>query len=220
MKVWLAFIFLISFSFHSNCFEIIEDLSLKEDGSGTYKLTINLSDSKVKFKTLLTMDSLAGTKVPSEEEITFQVNQFKEYLTKSESVTNFIIHLDFEELIFKFNLEFKSIDKLQKHIISYSQPNSTTSLFLSPLYTFTSNTLTRKISTTNYPKDWVSKIAEDDVNLLKESSIVFISRFTKPIISTDPSLIKISKSGTACMQKISIWDVINRPEISNFKIFF
>ena len=219
MKVWFALIFLVFFSFHSSCFEIIEDLSLKEDGSGTYKLTINLSDSKVKFKTLLTMDSLAGTKVPSEEEITFQVNQFKEYLTKSESVTNFIVHLDFEKLIFKFNLEFKSIERVQKHILSYSQPNSTTSLFLSPLYTFTSNTLTRNIST-NYPKDWVSKIAEDDVNLLKESSIVFICRFTKPIISTEPSLIKISKSGTACMQNMSIWDAINRPESSNFKILF
>lgn len=218
MRVWFALLFLFFFSLQSSCFEIIEDLSLKEDGSGTYKLTVNLSDSKVKFKTLLTMDSLAGTKVPNEEEITFEVNEFKAFLVKSENVTNFIVHLDFEELIFKFTLEFKSIERLQKHILSYSQSNSTTSLFLSPVYAFTANSLTRKISTTNYPKDWISKISEDDVNLLKESSIVFISRFTKPIISTEPSLFKISKSGTACMQKISLWDVINNPEISNFKI--
>jgi hypothetical protein len=48
---------LILFSFTS-CIEIIDDVTVKNDGSGSMKYTINLSASKVKINTILALDSL------------------------------------------------------------------------------------------------------------------------------------------------------------------
>ena len=58
----------ILFSFNS-CIEIIDDISIKNDGSGTLKYTVNLSSSKIKINSILALDSLEGKKVPSLSEI-------------------------------------------------------------------------------------------------------------------------------------------------------
>ena len=53
----------------TSCIEIIEDLKLNSDGSGTFKYSINLSQSKTKTSAILALDSLYGEKVPKISEI-------------------------------------------------------------------------------------------------------------------------------------------------------
>lgn len=46
----ILFLFILGILFGaSSCVEIIDDLTLNEDGSGTFKYTVNLSSSKVKL---------------------------------------------------------------------------------------------------------------------------------------------------------------------------
>lgn len=58
----------ILLSFNS-CIEIIDDITIKNDGSGTLKYTINLSSSKIKINSILALDSLDGRKIPTIAEI-------------------------------------------------------------------------------------------------------------------------------------------------------
>ena len=46
----------------SSCIEIIDDISMNNDGSGTFKYSINLSQSKVKVNSYLALDSINGEK--------------------------------------------------------------------------------------------------------------------------------------------------------------
>ena len=55
--------FLVFFSFTS-CFEIVEEVTLKKDGSGEMSFSINLSQSKTKLNSIMLMDSINGYKVP------------------------------------------------------------------------------------------------------------------------------------------------------------
>ena len=64
MPKFIPFIFLVLFGL-SSCIEIIDDLSLKSDGSGTFKYSVNLSSSKIKVNSILALDSIDGKKVPS-----------------------------------------------------------------------------------------------------------------------------------------------------------
>ena len=56
MNFKTIFSLLLLFSFTS-CFEIVEDISFKKDGSGVLKLILNLSQSKNEINTLMKLDS-------------------------------------------------------------------------------------------------------------------------------------------------------------------
>ena len=64
----------------TSCIEIIDDVTVNNDGSGSLKYTINLSASKVKINSILALDSLEGRPVPSKEELEERIVSFKKKL--------------------------------------------------------------------------------------------------------------------------------------------
>ena len=49
----------------ASCFEIIEDINVHKNGSGTYKFIVNLSQSKNQIDKIRTQDSILHFKVPT-----------------------------------------------------------------------------------------------------------------------------------------------------------
>ena len=77
MKRFLVFIGL--FFAMVSCVDIVDDISIKSDGTGTFKYSVNLSASKVKVNSILALDSLDGKKVMKLPEIKENVKTFKEH---------------------------------------------------------------------------------------------------------------------------------------------
>ena len=100
----------------SSCIEIIDDISLNDDGSGTLKYNINLSASKVKINSILALDSLNGKKVPSREEIQSKIDHFKSIFEKKEGISNVVITSDYTNYMFKLSCDFASVKLLQSAI--------------------------------------------------------------------------------------------------------
>ena len=108
--------FLVVFFTMSSCIEIIDDLTFKSDGSGTFKYTLNLSASKLKVNSILALDSLDGKKVPSIQEIKDKINKYKEIIAQKEGISNVKVETDFTNFILKIQCDFTSILTLQKAI--------------------------------------------------------------------------------------------------------
>ena len=70
----------------SGCFEWIEDISFNADGSGTYKATLNLSSSKMRIKSILSLDSLNGKPIPSLDDIHHEMDRWSEKLEQHNSI--------------------------------------------------------------------------------------------------------------------------------------
>ena len=63
MKLMIYILSIITVFSISSCIEIIDDLTLNSDGTGSFKYTINLSASKIKINSILALDSLDGKKI-------------------------------------------------------------------------------------------------------------------------------------------------------------
>src|SRR5574343_129436 len=113
MKLFYSFLLILSFLGLTSCIEIIDDISLKNDGSGTLKYTINLSSSKVKINSILALDSLDGRKVPSIPEMEERIVSFKKKLSTKTGISNVTIESDFTNYIFKLQCDFTSVIALQ-----------------------------------------------------------------------------------------------------------
>ena len=102
----------------SSCIEIIDDITIRNDGSGTLKYNVNLSSSKVKIGSLLALDSLNGKKVPSLDQIKEKVNLFKFKLEEQPGITNVTLSPNWGEYIFKLQCDFTSVQALLKALRS------------------------------------------------------------------------------------------------------
>jgi hypothetical protein len=61
----------------SSCIELIDDITIHANGTGTLKYSINLSSSKVKVHSMLALDSLNGIKMLNQSELQLKITQFK-----------------------------------------------------------------------------------------------------------------------------------------------
>ena len=116
MKTFAYFgMIFILFGFTS-CIEIIDDITLKNDGSGTLKYSINLSSNKVKINSILALDSLENKKVPSIAEIEAEIISFKNKLDAKTGISQVIVDYNFTDFIFKIQCDFTSVSALQTAI--------------------------------------------------------------------------------------------------------
>lgn len=220
MKIKGIFFLLILLSGLTSCVEIIDDLTLNTDGSGTFKYTLNLSSSKVKINSYLALDSLDGKKVPSISEISDKANIIVEELKKKEGITGVSFEADYTEFIFKIKLEFTSLHKLQnaiKEVIrSESKEKNLTGLDYDWVK-YSDNILNRSVPqiTINKAKEINSKDAEQ----LKTGSYTSITRFEKEIEKFDNDKAVLSKNRKAVMLRTDPYSLSQNPHLLDNVIY-
>lgn len=205
----------------SGCFELIEDTTLNSDGSGSYKLTVNLSASTTKVNSLMAMDSIKGTKVPSRSELQQKLQVYTKNLNTKEGITNAKAELNTENWILNLTMDFESLKSLRNGMIGLSEDinnKPANDKINSIILDFSKNIYQRKIGGL-IPKDWQEKARKnEDFALLKDGKCVFIQRFDKEIINVSSDDVRVAKSKKATMLQLSPLTLVNNPSIIDYSI--
>jgi len=96
----------------SSCFEIVEDVSFKKDGSGVFKLIVNMSQSKNELNSLMKLDSSSGYEIPTMNEINSYLNQTLQTLKTTEGLSNISLKRDFKNWVFEIKTDFNTTENL------------------------------------------------------------------------------------------------------------
>ncbi|MDO7743668.1 MAG: hypothetical protein MUP99_07845, partial [Pedobacter sp.] len=83
----------------SSCFQVIEEINVTSNGSGTVTLTVNLSSSKAKVASIMLLDSINGYKVPTKQKIQQEMDEVVVYLKNSPGIGNVTKRVDFDNYI-------------------------------------------------------------------------------------------------------------------------
>jgi len=199
MKYLVFLLVLISMT---SCVEIIDDLTFKSDGSGTFKYTVNLSASKVKVNSLLALDSLDGKKVPSIQEIKDKITKYKEIIAQKEGISNVKVETDFTNFILKFQCDFSSILTLQKAIKEIVLDESKNKKEIESYWlTWEGNKLTRSVP--SITGDLTARLKKEDIEGLKKGNYISITRFDRTIEKCENTASLISANKMNVMLKIT-----------------
>jgi len=204
----LLFIFLIPIL--SSCFEVVEEITLKNDGTGDVVLTINLSQSKTKVASVMLLDSVQGYKVPSKQKIQQELNEAVAYLKKSEGISNVKSTSDFSNYIATISFSFKdvsNINNITKNILAQQKIKATNTSSYS--YNKTTKTFNRKYQPVSTAKTEFNKLKAKDKAVFNGATYTSIYRFESPVTSSTNPASNVSKSKKAVMLKSSIMDLIN-----------
>jgi len=210
----ILFLLIVPALMLSSCIEIIDDLSLNLDGSGTFKYTVNLSSSKVKVNSILALDSFNGKKVPKIEEIESKINQFRELLTLEKGIKSVQTEFNKVDFIAKITVDFSSLEDLQAGIksvltqldssIKYSEDDTA-------WITWDHKSLKRMIP--QLVEERIKNETQSDQALLNTGSYTCISRLPKAIQNTSNSACKLNPTKTAAMLRVNTLDLKLNPSL-------
>jgi len=203
-------LFIVLIPFLSSCFEVIEEIAMKNDGTGDVVLTINLSQSKTKVASVMLLDSVQGYKVPSKQKIQQELNEAVAYLKKSEGISNVKSTSDFNNYIATISFSFKdvsNINNITKNILAQQKIKATNTS--SYTYNKASKTFSRKYQAIGTAKTEFNKLKAKDRAVFNGATYTSIYRFESVVTSNTNPASNVSKSKKAVMLKSSIMDLIN-----------
>lgn len=202
MKLFYTLVLFLSFFGFTSCIEIIDDISLKNDGSGTLKYTINLSSSKVKINSILALDSLDGKKVPSIPEMEERIASFKKKLSAKTGISNVTIESNFTDYIFKLQCDFTNVLALQnalKDVIEEESKEKNIPELDHNWLSWDGSKMTRSIPEITVKK--TKDLKTEDIELMKQGNYTSITRFERAVEKFDNTAAVLSKNKMAVMIK-------------------
>ncbi len=220
MKILIYSIFTVLLFAFSACIEIIDDITINEDGSGTFKYTVNLSSSKVKINSILALDSLDGKKVPSLKQIQEKLTKIITELKTKNGISNVRFTSDYSNFIFKLNCDFNSLDELQIAIkdLAVKENNGKEIPELNHDWiSYQNDSLVRSVPQITVAK--TSKINQRDSDLLKEGHYTSITRFSKEVDSFSNGSAKLSKNKKAVMVRTNPYLLTKKPQLLDNVIY-
>jgi hypothetical protein len=199
------------------CFEIVEEVNLNTDGSGSFCFTLNLSQSKLDINAMLLLDSINGRAVPKVNDLKKTLAQVETTLKNDSSITNVAIAQNWENYIFSISGNFKNVDALNKAIAGiYAMFNKSAgqSLALQDNFSY-GNKIFKRLYNNNL-SDKYNSLSGKDKLVFKNAKYTSVYRFKSPVSSYTNTQALKSKSGMSVMFKSSIMDLItNQKTIEN-----
>ena len=214
MKNLIQTVIILCFSFFLvGCFEVTEEVDMKNDGSGDVTLTVNLSESKDNLKAYWKMDQVEGVDVPKQAEIDEEIQNVKKALAAVKGINNVKTSADYDEFIFKISGSFDNVKTLNKGINAVVTELNRTAMPIMKKdnFAYSSGKFTRYFE---YMPNWTLNEEEyDNLNMsarfvMETARIVGIYRFEKPVKSYTNKKAELSPSKKAVKFESNIADLI------------
>ncbi len=200
---------LLMFSF-SSCFEVLEQITLKNDGSGTLNIKLNLSQSKTKMKSIMLMEKVNGHRVPKKEEIKKEFKDLVSTANAINGISNAAHTYDFTDYIFSFSCDFTDLDKLNSLIYAVRKKKSKKPVTRDKYVDYEIDAKKMKRNFTfAWTKDYL-KLSAEDKKVFDEATFTGVYKFARKVNSNSNSNAKISANKQAVMLRLNVIDVINK----------
>lgn len=199
-----------------SCFQIIEELTFNEDDSGNYKLTVNLSQSKSKVKSVLLLDSINGHAVPSREEMTVKFDKLVADLNADPGIDQAKVNADWENCIYTISCHFNKVEALNQSLKKLGENSGIkdSTLYMHSVYEKDPQKFVRE---GNYNvKEAYRDLKEDDKKIFREAEFIGVYKFASAVKNVSNPKARTSKNGKAVMVKAQFLDLIlGKADIAN-----
>lgn len=201
-----------------SCFEIIEQVLVKNDGSGTFQLVLNMSKSKTRLNSIMKMKTVNGHEVPTKEEIKSKVAAIEKTIKSTAGISQVHTALDFDNYIATLNCSFANVNSLNNAVknINDKQNNKQTGIDKNYEYDAATKTFIRlnRFSL----KEEYQKLSNADREVFSTANYTGIFRFEKEIAAASNKESKVAAGKKAVMLKHNALDIITQKKSIENKI--
>ncbi|MFT4522802.1 MAG: hypothetical protein ACI8ZN_001754 [Bacteroidia bacterium] len=201
MRLFQTSIFLTALFLLSGCFEIVEELNHKANGSGNFTYTLNLSRSKEKLATILSLDSFGGLRIPKQADIQEQLQKGTELLDGKKGISNVQLKTDYDNFIFVISFEYSNIASFNAAARIIHENMSPYNQVYQPIFELDSSGIKRHPDA--HSSYLLGHIQMKNPSILKDADYTTIFRFEREVDAVG-NIAKLSKSKKAVMYKYKV----------------
>ncbi len=206
-KIGYSFLLIIIITCQS-CFEIVEQVFLKEDGTGTFLLTLNLSRSKTKLASIAKMKTINGHDVPTQQEIRAKLKDIEKTISKTQGISNCKTSIDFENYIATIGCNFTKVENLNAVVKNIVTIENGKSKYVDKSYAYdAAANVFYRLNKYSLRQDY-NKMSNADKEIFATANYTSIYKFENQIATVSNAGANISASKKAIMLKQNVLDVI------------
>ncbi|WP_144283165.1 hypothetical protein [Chryseobacterium echinoideorum] len=210
------FFLLIPLLFFTSCFDILDKVNMKADGSGEYSLILNASKSKTRLASISKMETINGKKVPKKSEIEAKINDAARIFRTTPGISNVKTAMDFDNYIIKLSCNFREIEDVNAGLAQLKSKNILGKMVPTQIYSHNSAKKTfskNKVSTFKNEYDQLSKA---DKEIFNDAKYISVLQFENGIKSQSNPSYQMSPNKKALKQEGKILDFIfQKKQIQN-----
>jgi len=219
-KLLKCLLVLFPLLFLTSCFDILDKVNVKANGSGEYSLILNASKSKTRLASISKMETINGKKVPKRAEIEAKINEAARIFKSVPGISNVKTSMDFDNYIIKLNCNFKKIENINAVLEQLKAKNILGKMIPTQIYshnpakkTFTRN----KINTFKSDYDKLSSADKEVFNNAKYTSVL---QFENTVKSQSNNAYQLSPNKKAMKLEGNILDfILQKKQIQNTILF-
>lgn len=205
----------LTFTFQS-CFDVIEEVSLKTDGSGSFKMVLNMSRSKTKINSIMKMKTVNGHDVPTKEEIKKKIAGIENIIKKTAGISTVKTLLDFDSYIATITCNFSNVGSLNNAVKNIGDKENNTKPGIEKNYEYDAYAKTFSRLNKFSLKDEYQKMSNADREIFSGASYTGIFRFQNEVSAISNTGSKLAANKKAVMLKQNVLDIItNKKSIEN-----
>ncbi len=221
MKNFLRlFLLCIPLLFLTSCFDILDKVNIKADGTGEYTVILNASKSKTRLASISKMETINGKKVPKKSEIENKINEAAKIFKATPGISNVKTSMDFDNYIIKLSCNFKKIENINAGLEKLKAQKILGKMVPTQVYAqnLERKTLTRnKVNT--FKEDY-DKMSKADKEVFNDARYTSIMQFENPVKSQTNTAYVLSPNKKALKLEADILDVIlQKKQIQNTILF-
>lgn len=216
MKI-AAYLFLFSCLVSlTGCFEIVEQLFLKADGSGDFQLVLNLSKSKTRLNSIMKMKTINGHDVPSKEDIKYRMANIEKTVAKTPGISNVKTSLDFDNFIASISCNFKHVAGLNNAVKNIYLKENASKKAPDKFYEYNAGVFER-LNKYSFKEDY-KKLSNADKEIFATANYTAVFKFESTVSAAGNKETKIAPSKKAVMLKLNALDIIHEKRSIENKI--
>ena len=217
MKNFLKhFLLLLPLLFLVSCFDILDKVNVKADGSGEYSLILNASKSKTRLTSISKMETINGKKVPKKGEIEAKINEAARIFKSVPGISNVKTSMDFDNYIIKLSCNFKKIENINAGLDQLKAKNILGKMVPTQIYSHNS---AKKIFTRNKINTFKSdydKLSAADKEVFNNAKYTSVLQFENTVKSQSNNAYQLSPNKKAMKLEGNILDfILQKKQIQN-----
>lgn len=204
----------------TSCFDILDKVNVKADGSGEYTLILNASKSKTRLASISKMETINGKKVPKKAEIEAKINEAAKIFKATPGISNVKTSMDFDNYIIKLSCNFSKIENINAGLEQLKARNIIGKMIPTQIY---NQNLAKKIFIRNKVNTFKSdydKMSKADREIFNEARYISVLQFENMVKSQSNITYSLSPNRKAVKLEANIIDLIlQKKQLQNTILF-
>ena len=221
MKIILKRLLLVlPLLFLTSCFDILDKVNVKADGSGEYSLILNASKSKTRLASISKMETVNGKKVPKKSEIEAKINEAARIFKTVPGISNVKTSMDFDNYIIKLSCNFKKIEDVNSGLEQLKAKNIVGKMIPTNIYSHSPTKKTFSRNKINTFKSDYDKLSSADKEVFNNAKYTSVLQFENTVKSQSNASYQLSPNRKAMKLEGNILDfILQRKQTQNTILF-